>query len=430
MPPEASTKTIREIVITMLGNHESMDLIHRYTAMPLEEIEQIGREQQEKGVRKDTFFKTVFQNKTMFRMFIRDFVDAQWTQAVQEENLELLPSLYPQIIESTRENDVVYRLKMGEEEMVIIIMLENQSSVDFLMPFRILEYMTRIWRRHIQDHPKESQTKDFRLPAIVPILFYDGGGEWTAPVSFQEKVDHQKTFEDFVPKFEHLLINLTPWTVEMLAQFKDLAGLVMILDKARTPEELAKIQQLKEDFWECVMEQLAEYGMTGLMTDIIYALMTRKGADKEQTLKVIEKVRKGEVKQGMFAYSEELDIRVARKRGFEEGKLEGKLEGERKGRSEGKLEGERKGRSEGKLEGKLEGERKGRLEGKLEGERQAKIEIAQNYIQRKFDNSPPEYLKAIEQMTLDQIEALWNDLMEIQNKEALDEWFQRYLSQT
>jgi len=70
------------------------------------------------------------------------------------------------------------------------------------------------------------------------------------------------------------------------------------------------------------------------------------------------------------------------------------------------------------------------LEGKLEGERQAKIEISQNYIQRKFGKTLPEYLKAIEQMTLDQIEALWNDLMEIQNKEALDEWFQRYLSQT
>ena len=84
----------------------------------------------------------------MFRMCIRDFADAQWRQAVKEENLELLPSLYPAIIESTRENDVVYRLKMGEEEMVIIIMLENQNSVDFPMPFRILEYVTRIWRRH------------------------------------------------------------------------------------------------------------------------------------------------------------------------------------------------------------------------------------------------------------------------------------------
>ncbi len=68
MPEKAKDRAIREIVIAMWNNHESVDLIHKYTAMPKEEILKIGKEQQEKGIKKDTFFKTVFQNKTIFRM--------------------------------------------------------------------------------------------------------------------------------------------------------------------------------------------------------------------------------------------------------------------------------------------------------------------------------------------------------------------------
>ncbi|MEO5726864.1 MAG: Rpn family recombination-promoting nuclease/putative transposase, partial [Byssovorax sp.] len=43
------------------------------------------------------------------------------------------------------------------------VLFEHQSTVDALMPFRLLQYMVLIWERHLQVH-----SEDKRLPPIVP----------------------------------------------------------------------------------------------------------------------------------------------------------------------------------------------------------------------------------------------------------------------
>jgi hypothetical protein len=53
--------------------------------------------------------------------------------------------------------------------------MELQSTVDFHMPFRLLLYMVEIWRGILKDtKPGDEKTKKFKLPAIVPIILYNG----------------------------------------------------------------------------------------------------------------------------------------------------------------------------------------------------------------------------------------------------------------
>ena len=123
---------------------------------------------------KDNIFRKLFSDKDLFKMFLDDFIDRDWVSEIDKDDIEVLPTEYIDLIGANRENDIVYRIKLDDEEAFVFIMLEHQSKTDFLMPFRLLEYMTRLWRVYIDENADESENKPFKLPPILPIVFYDG----------------------------------------------------------------------------------------------------------------------------------------------------------------------------------------------------------------------------------------------------------------
>jgi hypothetical protein len=42
------------------------------------------------------------------------------------------------------------------------------------MSYRLLQYMARVWGYYLENHTEESERKSFRLPAIVPLVVYNG----------------------------------------------------------------------------------------------------------------------------------------------------------------------------------------------------------------------------------------------------------------
>lgn len=67
-----------------------------------------------------------------------------------------------------KEADIVYRMKirqgdLQEQEVIFYVLLELQSSVDNLMPLRLLNYMTRIWLQETKKKVKDKrQPQDYR----------------------------------------------------------------------------------------------------------------------------------------------------------------------------------------------------------------------------------------------------------------------------
>ncbi len=309
---------LRSVILQMLLNHEHSMTIHRYTGVPVDQIDIIRKAHLPKAPRKDSLFKTIFQNKAMFMMFIQDFIDQDWVKSITPDHLELHPSLFPEIMETDRESDIVYKVKNENNERFVFILLENQTTVDQLMPFRILEYMTRLWRRHIQT-TSQSDNKPFKLPSIVPILFYDGDGSWTAETHLSDKVQDKSFFQRYIPEFEYILIDLSSISFEELEALKNPQSLALILDKIRTPEDLKTLKSLKDDYWHKVKTIIDQYNLWDLIEQLIYIFMKAKHAEKTHIEETLEKIREREVKKGMIIYSEALDVKKAKDKGILEG---------------------------------------------------------------------------------------------------------------
>ena len=198
----------------------------------------------------DTGYKSLLKSKKAFVQLIRSFSKTDWSKQVEETDLVLIDKTFILQDFQNIEADIVYKAKIKDRDVIFYILLELQSTVDFLMPYRLLLYMTEIWRDIFKNTDKnEANRKDFRLPVIVPMVLYNNDMPWTAPVNFKDSLDSPELFEKHVLNFRYILINVHEYNKEELLELENLMGAVFLLDQAKDFEEIIKyLKELAEIF--------------------------------------------------------------------------------------------------------------------------------------------------------------------------------------
>jgi len=75
------------------------------------------------------------------------------------------------------------------------------------------------YEKEVNKDTNISYTKDFKYPPILPVIFYDGEGEWTAETNFLHRTEMSEIFEKYIPKFEYELVSLKEYSFTDLADF-------------------------------------------------------------------------------------------------------------------------------------------------------------------------------------------------------------------
>ncbi|MBL4849656.1 MAG: Rpn family recombination-promoting nuclease/putative transposase [Planctomycetes bacterium] len=81
----------------------------------------------------------------MGRSPCRAVLPAELAQAFEGVEITRAPGEFIEEALRDRSSDVLYRAMLGEEETLIYVLFEHQSTVDRLMAFRVLRYMVQIW---------------------------------------------------------------------------------------------------------------------------------------------------------------------------------------------------------------------------------------------------------------------------------------------
>lgn len=198
----------------------------------------------------DKSYKTLFSNKEIFLNLIKDFTDNIWSQELKAEQLILVDKSYVLSDYEELEADTVYRGKIGEKEIIFYVLLEFQSSIDYSMPIRLLFYMIEIWRDVLKDvTAEEIKKKDFKLPAIIPIVTYNGIDKWYVPKRFREKIDTPELFGTNLLDFEYILLDVNRYGKAELIEKQSIASAVFLLDqKIDVMEYLNRIATVAQAF--------------------------------------------------------------------------------------------------------------------------------------------------------------------------------------
>jgi len=159
--------------------------------------------------------------------------------------LALCDSSFVDQLLSDSHTDLLFSVNVTGQKVLIYVLFEHQSTVDALMPLRLLEYMVRIWDRHHQAHPQGKC-----LPPIVPVVLHHSRSGWSASTTFEGLLDvDEATLEalgEHTVRLRFVLDDLSKATDESLeARAMSALGRVVLwcLRHAREPDEL--IQRLR-----------------------------------------------------------------------------------------------------------------------------------------------------------------------------------------
>ena len=225
---------------------------------------------------------------------------------------------------SQRHADLLYTVPWrAGGELLVYLLFEHQSTVEPLMPFRLLRYMLRIWERWLAGRPDARH-----LPLLVPAVLYHGAEAWTAPVAFEDLFDLPPELVEplraFVPHFRCVLDDLSGVTDDDLRgrSAAALVGLVLfVLRDARTvPDFLDRFGR-----WQDALRRVAEspHGIGAVEALIRYILQVVAPSGGPEKLKQI-------FEQAMGAKGKVVVVSIAEQlieQGIELGLVRGREEG-------------------------------------------------------------------------------------------------------
>jgi hypothetical protein len=161
----------------------------------------------------DALFKAAFEHPAHAAGLFRHLLPSALVNAVDWTTLALEPGSYVDEALARSHSDLLFSARIGERPFLLYVLFEHQSRNDPQMPYRVLRYIMRIWKRHIDrvGHP---------LPLIVALVISHAPGGWTAPVHLHDLISPlPASLEEmgrFVPGFEIIIEDLAHMTNEQL----------------------------------------------------------------------------------------------------------------------------------------------------------------------------------------------------------------------
>ncbi|MEG0855775.1 MAG: Rpn family recombination-promoting nuclease/putative transposase [Terrisporobacter sp.] len=269
----------------------------------------------------DKSYKDLFSNKDVFVKLVKNHINSNWSDKISEENLSLIDKSF--ILEDYEkiESDIVYKANIEDQDVIFYVLLEFQSSVDYSMPIRLFFYMSSIWREIVKNTEKnEFKRKDFKLPAIVPIVLYNGKEKWTTVKNLKGKINNYEIFGDSILNFEYILLDVNRYNSKDLMEKGDISSAIFLLDQDNDIEELLyKIRDIAlyyNNLSDRDRNLIKHWLRNTVENEIVYDIENILSIDKSEVNKMTSNVSK--------CINEHFE--KAKKQGIEQGIEQGKIE--------------------------------------------------------------------------------------------------------
>lgn len=274
----------------------------------------------------DKSYKELLGNKRMFLQLLTTFLTEDWVRDIDEEDLITVDKSFIPKSFRDKQADIVYRLRKQDMDVIFYVLLELQSTVDFSMPIRLLSYMTEIWWKILGELKDEEITyKDFRLPAIIPMVLYNGPEAWTVKRNFREIQSAYQHFGDHLLDFRYVLFDVHRYNDPELQEDANVVASVFFLDKRITLREaVARVSDLSD-----VIKQFSSDDFRWFIRWFKHSLLSRlPQSEKRKVSRILSKITPQEVDKlvSNLGLAVEDALRDARTDGEKDGILKGKLE--------------------------------------------------------------------------------------------------------
>ena len=185
----------------------------------------------------DSGYKKLFSNKVIFRQLIETFVPEDWVKDLDFDSCERLDKSFLSAHYKKTKSDIIYKLRLKDKDVYILILIEFQSTVDRFMSLRILNYITNFYMDYVESNKNVKQ-----LPPVFPILLYNGDSRWAAPLNLSELIENNELLGRYSLQFEYFKIAENEYSKGELLKIRNIVSTLFLA------ESYYDIELLKEEF--------------------------------------------------------------------------------------------------------------------------------------------------------------------------------------
>lgn len=302
----------------------------------------------------DSGSKLIFGNAELCSQFLRNYMDIPLLKNIRAEDIEDVTERYVPMFTEERNSDTVKRVKISEKSAFYFIsLIEHKTKVDYNVSMQLLRYMVCIWEDYEREMERKkkgiSKTRDFRYPPILPIVYYEGAGKWTAPCNIKDRIFFDEAFEPFTPKFFYKLVQLSAYSVEELVGKNDELSLLMLINRLQNSSEFCELD-LPKDYLKNLSENSTDE-LLGIIARVTDSMLRHLELSENEITEFTEQVKERKMAELFENFVNDIDMSSLYKIALERRSWKAMKEGEAKGREKGLAEGEAKGREKGLAEG-------------------------------------------------------------------------------
>ena len=187
----------------------------------------------------DQSYKLLFSHPEMVADLLRGFVHEDWVQHLDFDSLEKVSGTYVADDLREREDDVIWKVRWGQDWLYVYLLIEFQSTVDRYMAIRILVYLGLLYQDLVRTG---SLAAEGRLPPVLPIVLYNGSRRWDAPVDVADLVVPMPGgLESYRPRLKYFLLDEGRYADSELAPLRNLAAALFRMENSRTPQDVEQV---------------------------------------------------------------------------------------------------------------------------------------------------------------------------------------------
>jgi predicted transposase/invertase (TIGR01784 family) len=173
----------------------------------------------------DHAFRSAMANKQVATEFFQSHLPDIVKQTIDFESLYLHPETFVNKELRFTSADVLYEVRIAQQESYIYVLSEHQRNPEPLMPFRVLQYIVAIMEQHRKQHPNENT-----LPLVVPLVFFNGKNAYPYSADIKDLIAAPRALIDSVLFQPFTLIDTHELSDEQIRKYH-WAGLFQLLFK-------------------------------------------------------------------------------------------------------------------------------------------------------------------------------------------------------
>ena len=188
----------------------------------------------------DTRLKELFRNKEAFISLLKDCVKPEWVDSLDIDSLKRSDTSFILQDFKKKEADIIYEATINNGKVIFYLLLELQNKVDHRMPYRLMLYIVEILRQYYNNaDEKERLRKNFKFPAVIPIVFFSGNEKWTVPTNLREMFNAHECFGDYLIDFNYTLVDTNGYDENSVKDFQSrLLKVMMMFESVTSSSEL------------------------------------------------------------------------------------------------------------------------------------------------------------------------------------------------